>query len=590
MVTLDPRISLATALNAQSGVYALLIGSGTSTGAGIPTGWGVVEALVQRAAVAGGTAVDEDFDTEAWWDAHGDGNPLGYSNLLERLASTPASRRALLAGFFEPTEEEREAGLKIPSPAHHAIAALVKRGLVRVIVTTNFDRLLERAIEAAGVSPQVISSEAAITGMEPLQHMPCTILKLHGDYASLDQRNTVDELSEYPKQTSELLARILAEYGLIISGWSGDWDPALVGAIEVTASRRYPVYWTSRSALGETARRLTTRSGVHVVTGVTADDFFPDLEQRVEAIELMADAPESVSMMIARLKRALPNPVRHLELRDLFEAELTKLSDYIRDLVEQPGPASWEATEEGLAELRGRSSTLLHLFTTGILLDRDRQHNELWVWVIERAMAARPARMTTTVWDELAHYPALLLLRAGTIAALLAKHEDVARSILQKPKWGSGNGFSGNDQLRPAWDVLSPWSILDRDRANSLPRNTSANYRWPMSRMVRADLKDFIDPIAGGQDYTRLHSQAEYRAALAWLFDKNTIKDHTYPTDGEFIGDGQWTRSEPIDLIWSADFLANADRDAWGDWGSNWEWFKQQLDGLTEHLFSRRRG
>ncbi|WP_168197133.1 SIR2 family protein [Agromyces laixinhei] len=145
----------------------------------------MVEALVRRAAVAGGSTVDEDFDTEAWWDAHGDGDALGYSNLLESLASTSASRRALLAGFFETTEEEREAGLKIPNPAHHTIAALVKRGLVRVIVTTNFDRLLERAIEATGVSPQVISSEAAIAGMEPLQHVPCTILKLHGDYAPL---------------------------------------------------------------------------------------------------------------------------------------------------------------------------------------------------------------------------------------------------------------------------------------------------------------------------------------------------------------------------------------------------------------------
>jgi hypothetical protein len=49
---LDPSIMVATGLHAQPGVYALLLGSGVSTGAGIPTGWGVVRELVRYAAVA----------------------------------------------------------------------------------------------------------------------------------------------------------------------------------------------------------------------------------------------------------------------------------------------------------------------------------------------------------------------------------------------------------------------------------------------------------------------------------------------------------------------------------------------------------
>lgn len=35
---LDPLVMLATGMHAQPGVYALLLGSGVSTGAGIPTG------------------------------------------------------------------------------------------------------------------------------------------------------------------------------------------------------------------------------------------------------------------------------------------------------------------------------------------------------------------------------------------------------------------------------------------------------------------------------------------------------------------------------------------------------------------------
>jgi len=51
---------------------------------------------------------------------------------------------------------------------------------------------------------------------------------LHGDYADLDQRNTIDELEKYDKPLQNLLDRILDEYGLIVCGWSADWDKALV--------------------------------------------------------------------------------------------------------------------------------------------------------------------------------------------------------------------------------------------------------------------------------------------------------------------------------------------------------------------------
>jgi NAD-dependent SIR2 family protein deacetylase len=99
-----------------------------------------------------------------------------------------------LRGFFEPTEEEAEQRLKTPSKAHEALAQLIKRGLVRVILTTNFDWLTERALEAEGVSPQVIARPEAVAGMAPLAHAPATVVKLHGDYLDLGSRNTPEEI------------------------------------------------------------------------------------------------------------------------------------------------------------------------------------------------------------------------------------------------------------------------------------------------------------------------------------------------------------------------------------------------------------
>lgn len=88
----------------------------------------------------------------------------------------------------------------MPGAAHRAIAQLAKRGLIRVILTTNFDRLMERALEEAGAPPQVVASPQGVAGMTPPQHTGVTVIKLHGDYADLEMRNTIDELNTYPAE------------------------------------------------------------------------------------------------------------------------------------------------------------------------------------------------------------------------------------------------------------------------------------------------------------------------------------------------------------------------------------------------------
>jgi hypothetical protein len=583
-LSIDPRVSLATALDSQPGVYALLLGSGVSTGAGIPTGWGVVESLVRKAAVAAGDEPGANFDAEEWWAANGEGD-LGYSSVVTALGLTRGARRGLLAGFFEPTDDEREDGLKVPGDAHKAIAALVRKGVIRVIVTTNFDRLMESALEAEGVSPQVIDTSGKVAGMEPMQHARCTLIKLHGDYASQDLRNTVDELAAYPPPLKRLLARVLDEYGLIVSGWSGDWDTALVAAISESANRRYPLYWVARSAPGAVARQLTSRSGAQVIEGQTADEFFPDLLSRVEALETMSDSPDSVNLALARLKRALPDPVRHIEVRDIFDAESAKLADFLAEVVAWPQPADWQAAQDGVAEIRAHTETLLRLYTTGITLDRDRQHTDLWVDVIRRAMGARNSQWANSWWIKYIHYPALLLMRAGTMAALLAHHEDVARRIMQEPTWHSI--FIDSDNPHAAWDVLSPWKVLDDDQANHFPRFNGQRFYWPASKIVREDLQDVMAPLLAGEDYEVIHNRAEYRAALAYEFAEHTRFQHVL--GGEFILENLWTWGEPQEPTVGTDFMQFGDKSAWGWTPETDDEFKAKIAELHANLAQRRR-
>jgi hypothetical protein len=139
----DPLTQLAFSIFENKGVYAVLLGSRLSRAAEIPTGWEITLNLIRR--IAGAKGISDQTDWAKWYKGE-TGNDPDYSALLEELAATPEERRAVLQGYIEPVEEDRQEGRKIPTAAHRAIAALVRSGYIRVLITTNFDRLLEESL------------------------------------------------------------------------------------------------------------------------------------------------------------------------------------------------------------------------------------------------------------------------------------------------------------------------------------------------------------------------------------------------------------------------------------------------------------
>ena len=74
-------------------------------------------------------------------------------------------------------------------------------------------------------------------------HTQCCVLKVNGDYRDARIRNTESELDKYPPEFDDLLDRVFDEFGLIVCGWSAEWDHALRKAISRTPSRRFSMYW-----------------------------------------------------------------------------------------------------------------------------------------------------------------------------------------------------------------------------------------------------------------------------------------------------------------------------------------------------------
>lgn len=319
----DAATQLAFSVHENRGVFSLLLGSGLSRAAEIPTGWEITTDLVRRVATAQG--VDEQDDWAKWY-VEKEGKEPNYSELLGQLAATPAERRAILHSYIEPNEEDREQGRKVPTAGHKAIAKLVRGGYVRVIVTTNFDRLMENALRGVGVEPTVVASTDALEGAEPLTHSSCYILKLHGDYKDARILNTDSELQTYPDAYNKLLDRIIDEHGLIVCGWSGEWDHALRAAIVRAPNRRYPMFWASRGELrGRGAELCNARKGVTIPVA-DADSFFVKLVEQVETLEQsQRQNPLSVDMTVSRAKRYLAKPEYRIQLSDLVSEEVERI-------------------------------------------------------------------------------------------------------------------------------------------------------------------------------------------------------------------------------------------------------------------------
>jgi hypothetical protein len=432
--TIDALHSLAFAMHNAPGAHAILLGSGVSRPAGIPTGWQVVLDLICRLAALRGE--DAGCDPAAWHEQQFGAKP-SYSALLGQLGGSAAERRALLHSYFEPNEDEKEQGLKRPTAAHRAIARMAARGTIRVILTTNFDRLIEMALRDEGVEPVVIASADDIAGAPPLSQWRCTVIKLHGDYLDPRIRNTEAELAKYKPEMDLLLDRIFDEFGLIISGWSGEWDIALRAAFARCPTRRYTKLWVDPGALGERARDLATNRAITVVEGVDADRLFGTVDDALITLaELDARRhPLTPALAAATAKRWLAEPGKNrIRLHDL-------VMDEVEHACAAAGPDRFPVDERNIAPemVRQRleryealTDPLITLLITFVQWGDD-SHLSLWTKAVERLDGrgiSSGGKYTSRVWLDLQRYPTLLLLYAGGIAAVATGRYEWMRALL----------------------------------------------------------------------------------------------------------------------------------------------------------------
>ena len=374
------------------------------------------------------------------------GIDASYTDVLEALASTQADRRGLLAPFFERTADDLDTGAKLPSDAHRELARLVKRGFVRIIVTLNFDHLMEEALRDEGIEPTFVSGPAAIEAMEPLHAQRCVVVHLHGDYLSPDLLNTAGELATYPEPVKRLIRQVAGEYGLIVVGWSAAWDSGLVELLTPVAEPRFATWWIEPGELNPTQTRLVSSRRAEVIE-FTADEALPRLAvslgrgRRGRRTGMIRSTSQSGRVDEAELRTGDVGIRSHDLIRRALgvvgESAVIHPADY--QAHGRPPDFTATQTEAVLSELRAAAAYVAILAYWG-----DERTDRWWFDDLER-LGWRPHQSGLSDLIDLARSPSVVLCYSAGAAAVAAERWSVVMRLLVEP----------TPRTAPARDVAS---------------------------------------------------------------------------------------------------------------------------------------
>lgn len=472
VVSLDPIVSLAVALAEAPGACACLLGAGVSVDAGVPTAWDIRQDGLRRLyrLETGGDDVPESERLEGWLGEHGH-ERLGYASLLDLIAPDPAIRRDLLAGYFQDAQ---------PGPAHERLADLAAAGIVRVFVTTNFDRLLERALATRGIDPVIVSDDATLRAAPRREHVPVFIVKAHGDMLQETIRNTRAELAELPPGLADELRAIFDHHGLLVIGWSGR-DPALAEIVRGRSPSRYGAWWLSRTEEpADPARSLIEAIGARLIVRPGAADLLGELERRlaVYRVHETGDDPGSVhDETLVLVRRG-----NEVELDEMLRRERHEFESAVETVRgEFAGRTAAEDVREGWARLspatdrRLGSLVPLALYRPD-LLRREIEGHVAWA-------SSVPPLSGVNAWIEGWHFPFWIIgMTLGGLAVRLDRY--AAIKPLLSATWTDGSGYS--------YPLVGPPGELGRVVAANFGPSPPGGQTWlfPEWQWLLADLED----------------------------------------------------------------------------------------------------
>lgn len=507
----DYLVNLSILLSQNRGVYAVLLGSGVSRAASIPTGWEILEDLANKVAELYGEPGVSDLAT--WYSAKF-GESLTYSGLLTRLAPKRAERGALLRAYFEPSDQERSTNRKTPTGAHRAIARLVRDGVVRVIVTTNFDRLMEVALEDVGISPSVISSADDALGALPLVHSACTVVKVNGDYLDGRIRNTSEELGKYDASMRALMRRIFDEYGVIACGWSAEYDTGLSNIWRSAPNRRFSAFICYRTQPSTAAKDLADKIGAQLIQIDSSDAFFEDLETNIQSAQkLLTRRPISAKIAAENVKQYIVEDKYRIKLHDLIHNEVESLFEKLGSEGDKRAaePKHSTVTDDLMKRYEAASSVAMSLLVTGAMWGGSGE-SDLWTYIVERTCRLEPYTGGYVALKKLNQYVSMRLFHAGLISAIFKNNLELFVALMTTETHVEGHRHPAYFNLYTDHVINDEcWKVWSAAAAR-----TSANgYRNPGEYLFANLRSPLLEYIPNDDVYRAIVCKVDYIVSLA---------------------------------------------------------------------------
>jgi hypothetical protein len=301
---------------------AWFLGAGASASAGIPTGYAMINDFKKRlfCQLSGARQREVDANDPLWQDRINlffskrselpvPGDPTEYAAAFEAVYPTPEARRSYI-------DEAIKKGT--PSFAHRVLASLITAHNLPCIFTTNFDPLVETATtvtdmlvptkDRAHLTVAAIDSAARAELCLSESRWPL-LAKLHGDYQSVELKNTTEELNTQDAMMRRVLTTACARFGLVVVGYSGRDDSVMEALTEaVSQPSAFPggIFWVTRTAdsvLPAVTRFLEKAAKADISVSIVESQTFDELAADI------ADVITLPSTLQSHVFQARPEPV-----------------------------------------------------------------------------------------------------------------------------------------------------------------------------------------------------------------------------------------------------------------------------------------
>ncbi len=207
------------------------------------------------------------------------GQMPSFETVLEALGNAKSERTRLLLKYFDDME---------PSEGYQLLATLLKSGYLNpIVLTTNFDCMLEKALESDSVEGprltyRVVTGDEIIPGESPSAN-EIMIVKLHGDLRRPETlRITREETADLPRTTIELVRTMYELHGFLIIGYRGA-DTGIQSALAGADARKNSIYWVTKDSVED------IRSGTFLLDSIRKQGNLGDVFEKISFDDFMVD-------------------------------------------------------------------------------------------------------------------------------------------------------------------------------------------------------------------------------------------------------------------------------------------------------------